>query len=196
MSVARQLAAKADPPAATTSARWPGQRAFLLPATRRTPDDINCSGGGFSTVYSRPNWQASQNKSKARGVPDVSYNAGVNGGVLTHCGICNLLNGLDPTDPTIFFLFGGTSAGSPQWAALTADADQMAGGDLGSINQTQYHNGHPSPARAEPHDVTTGNNTVADLGGAGYSAGPGWDPVTGLGTPNAAGLLPYLAKKG
>ena len=59
-------------------------------------DDINCSGGGFSTVYSRPSWQASQNKNEARGVPDVSYNAGVNGGVLTHCGICNLLNGLDP----------------------------------------------------------------------------------------------------
>jgi subtilase family serine protease len=160
-------------------------------------DDINCSGGGFSTVYGRPSWQASQNKNTARGVPDVSYNAGVNGGVLTHCQICNILAGVPPSQQaTTFFIFGGTSAGSPQWAALTADADQMAGGDLGSINKTLYQIGQSSHGRTALHDVTTGNNTVADLGGAGFDAGPGWDPVTGLGTPNAANLLPDLAKKG
>jgi subtilase family serine protease len=160
-------------------------------------DDINCSGGGFSTVYGRPSWQASQNKNTARGVPDVSYNAGVNGGVLTHCQICNILAGVPPSQQaTTFFIFGGTSAGSPQWAALTADADQMAGGDLGSINKTLYQIGQSSHGGTALHDVTTGNNTVADLGGAGFDAGPGWDPVTGLGTPNAANLLPDLAKKG
>jgi subtilase family serine protease len=153
-------------------------------------DDINCSGGGFSTLYSRPSWQASQVKASGRGVPDVSYNAGVNGGVLSVCSACN---GGVPA----FFLFGGTSAGSPQWAALTADADQMAGHDLGNINQRLYQLGQAPPhAAAVFHDVTTGNNTVADLDGAGYSAGHGWDPVTGLGTPNAADLLPALAKKG
>ena len=183
-----------------TTGAYIGETAWteqLLGCNPPDTDDINCSGGGFSTVYGRPSWQASQNKNKARGVPDVSYNAGVNGGVLTHCGICNLLNGLDPANPNIFFLFGGTSAGSPQWAALTADADQMAGHDIGSINQELYHVGQAPPhAAAALHDVTTGNNTVADLGGAGFDAGPGWDPVTGLGTPNAAGLLPDLAKKG
>lgn len=154
-------------------------------------DDINCSGGGFSTIYGRPSWQASQVKTKARGVPDVAYNAGVNGGVITACTVCT--GGV----PGHFFIFGGTSAGSPQWSALIADADQMAGHDIGNINQELYHLGQAPPhAAASFNDVTTGNNTVADLGGAGYFAGNGWDPVTGLGTPKAAGLLPDLAKKG
>ena len=152
------------------------------------PFDVNCSGGGFSTIYGRPSWQASQVKSHARGVPDVAYNAGVNGGVLTVCSVCT---GGTPA----YFLFGGTSAGSPQWAALIADADQMAGHDLGNIDRALYQIGQAPPhAAADLHDVVTGNNDVAEIGGQGYDAGPGWDPVTGLGTPNAANLLPALAK--
>ncbi len=161
------------------------------------PADINCSGGGFSTIYGRPSWQRSQVKGgTGRGVPDVSYNAGVNGGVLTHCGICNLLFGISPTDPHTFFIFGGTSAGSPQWAALAADADQMAGARIGNINQSLYQFSQAQQKyAADFHDATTGNNDVAELGGNGYNAGTGWDAVTGLGTPNAANLLPALAKK-
>jgi subtilase family serine protease len=159
--------------------------------------DINCSGGGYSTVYDRPSWQASSVKGQhiMRGVPDVSYNAGVNGGVLTHCSVCNILIGLDP-NALAFFLFGGTSAGSPQWAALAADADQLGGHRIGNINQTLYQIAQAQKSyAADLHDVTTGNNDVAELGGAGYNAGTGWDPVTGLGTPNAVSLLPDLAKK-
>jgi subtilase family serine protease len=151
------------------------------------PSDVNCSGGGFSTIYPRPSYQGGSNP--GRGVPDVAYNAGVNGGVLTHCGVCNVVFGAgSATDPNIFWIFGGTSAGSPQWAALTADADQMAGTDLGNINQHLYQFGE-SPF----HDIVKGNNDVAELGGAGFNAAIGWDPVTGLGTPNAALLLPALA---
>jgi subtilase family serine protease len=163
------------------------------------PTDINCSGGGFSTVYPRPSWQASQVKGgephPGRGVPDVAYDAGVNGGVLTHCGICNLLNGIEPGNPNVFFIFGGTSAGSPQWSALIADADQMAGHRLGSINEQLYHLSQAQQSyAADFHDITTGNNDVAEIGGAGFNAAKGWDPVTGLGSPNAANLLPALAK--
>jgi subtilase family serine protease len=163
------------------------------------PADINCSGGGFSTIYGRPSWQKSQvkggNPRPGRGVPDVSYDAGVNGGVLTHCGICNITVGLDPNAP-VFFIFGGTSAGSPQWAALAADADQMAGARIGNINQSLYQFSQAQQKyAADFHDATTGNNDVAELGGNGYNAGTGWDAVTGLGTPNAANLLPALAKK-
>jgi len=160
--------------------------------------DINCSGGGFSTIYGRPAWQSALVKGgqphAGRGVPDVSYDAGVNGGVLTHCAVCNLTIGAQPTD-LFFFIFGGTSAGSPQWAALAADANQMAGHRLGNINQSLYQFAQ-SPAKYPTgfHDVTTGNNDVAEIN-AGYDAGPGWDAVTGLGTPNAAVLLPYLAKR-
>ena len=102
------------------------------------PFDINCSGGGYSTIYKQPVWQTpliQKNAPKGgpprRGVPDVAYDAGVNGGVISVCSVCA---GGVPS----FFLFGGTSAGSPQWAALTVDADQMAGHDLGNINQRLY----------------------------------------------------------
>jgi subtilase family serine protease len=160
------------------------------------PFDVNCSGGGFSTVYPRPAYQNGFVAPNQRGVPDVSYNAGVNGGVLTHCAVCNVTYPADsggpfPPDAPIFFLFGGTSAGSPQWSALIADADQIAGHDLGEINPQLYElagKRGPSPF----HDVVKGNNDVAEIG-AGYDARPGWDPVTGLGTPNAGRLLPTLA---
>ena len=92
---------------------------------------------------------------------------------------------------TSFFIVGGTSAGSPQWAGLAADADQLGHHRMGNIIPALY-----SIARAKKlyaaamHDITTGNNDVAEIGGDGYNAGPGWDPVTGLGTPNAAVLVP------
>lgn len=158
-------------------------------------DDINCSGGGFSTIYSRPAFQSGiPNTSRSgRGVPDVSYNAGVNGGVLTHCGICNFELGLDPTDPTIFFLFGGTSAGSPQWAGLTAVGDQLAHHRFGDINPALYLISRAHGLYADAfHDITTGNNDVSEIG-TGYDAAKNWDPVTGLGSPNASKLLPLLS---
>jgi subtilase family serine protease len=158
-------------------------------------DDINCSGGGFSTIYSRPAFQFGipNTSGSGRGVPDVSYNAGVNGGVLTHCGICNLLSGLDPADPTIFFLFGGTSAGSPQWAGLTAIGDQLTHHRFGDINPALYLISRARGLYADAfHDVTTGNNDVSEIG-TGYDAAKNWDPVTGLGSPNAVKLLPLLS---
>jgi subtilase family serine protease len=150
-------------------------------------DDINCSGGGFSNIYSKPLYQLLAVPGHARGVPDVAYNAGVNGGVLTACSVCN---GGTPA----FFLFGGTSSGSPQWAALTADADQLAHHDIGNINDNLYGLALiPRIYHSVFNDVTVGNNDVADLGNAGFNAGPGWDPVTGLGTPKAGALIPALA---
>ena len=157
-------------------------------------NDINCSGGGFSVIYNRPGYQSKDVAGHFRGVPDVAYNAGVNGGVLFHCGVCNLLfAGADPLDPTIFFIVGGTSAGSPQWAGLAADADQLAGHDLGNINDRLYQIGHSKTASSKFHDITVGNNDVVEIG-TGYDTAPGWDPVTGLGTPNAVNLLPALNK--
>ena len=154
-------------------------------------DDINCSGGGFSDLYPKPSFQKSMVKGKVgRGVPDVAYNAGVNGGVLTVCTVC------DPSTPGGVFLFGGTSAGSPQWAGLAAIGDQMAHHRLGEINTALYSIANSSSKyRSGFHDVTTGNNDVADIGGNGYDAARGWDPVTGLGTPNAAKLLPLLIQR-
>jgi subtilase family serine protease len=155
-------------------------------------------GGGVSVVYSRPSYQAPVQKSAMRTVPDVSYNAAVLEGVVTAWGgdTC----GPAGTSPC-FWRFGGTSAGSPQWAALTAIADQIAGGRVGAINKALYDVGKNSRQGTYFHDVADGsNNSVPDLGPGtgtpidGFTAVSGYDLVTGLGTPVANTLIPYLAK--
>ena len=88
---------------------------------------------------------------------------------------------------------GGTSCSAPQWAGLIAIADQMAGRDLGYINPALYQiASDPGKYAADFFDVTIGNNQTSSI--PGYSASPGWDAVTGLGTPNAANLLPDLVQ--
>ena len=157
-------------------------------------------GGGVSSIYGRPDFQAPVVKdTHMREIPDISYNAAVNGGVLgvltcgpTECGL---------PQATYFFRFGGTSAGSPQWSGLVALADQMAGGRIGGINQTLYKLGKGGSAGSYFHDITTGNNSVAasSIPGTpitGYSALPGWDEATGWGTPIFNTLVPALAKAG
>jgi subtilase family serine protease len=172
-----------------------GETAWTEPLYLCNPpdaDDTGCSGGGFSRIWGTPAYQ--HGLGPTRGVPDVSINAGSDGGYLIHCGLCNVLfDNAKPDDPKIFFTIGGTSAGSPQWAALAADAQQLAGHPLGNINPTLYGlAGNPATYAADFHDITTGTNRVAALGGKGYDARTGWDPVTGLGSPNAANLVPAL----
>ena len=91
-----------------------------------------------------------------------------------------------------WFIVGGTSCSSPQFAGLVAIADQMAGGGLGQINPTLYRLASGPNYGTYFYDVTTGNNQ-ADPSITGYNATKGWDPVTGLGTPNAEALVPALA---
>jgi subtilase family serine protease len=82
---------------------------------------------------------------------------------------------------------------APQWAGLIAIADQMAGKDLGYINSALYQiASDPGKYAADFFDVTIGNNQTSSI--PGYPASRGWDAVTGLGTPNAANLLPDLVQ--
>jgi subtilase family serine protease len=80
----------------------------------------------------------------------------------------------------------GTSNSAPLWGGLVALADQYAHHDLGSINPVIYRIGRSPSYHKAFHDITTGLN--------GYQAAPGWDPVTGWGTPNAQMLIPLLAR--
>ena len=87
--------------------------------------------------------------------------------------------------------YGGTSIGSPMWAGLIAIADQAraAKGETTLDGPTQLLPALYQISQTDPHafqDITQGNN--------GYSAGPGYDLVTGLGTPNAQNLIPDLVK--
>ena len=94
---------------------------------------------------------------------------------------------------------GGTSASGPFWAGLIALANQEAGHPLGFVNSAIYRIARGPQYHKAFHDITTGNNTVVLTSTSppvtitGYQAGPGWDPVTGWGTPDAQVLIPLLA---
>ncbi len=126
------------------------------------------TGGGISSVFPVPSWQAganvppSANGGTGRGVPDVAGDADPETGYAVR---------VDGSSTVI----GGTSAVAPLWAALVARLNQLAGKPFGLLNPILYAN--PSALR----DVTSGNNGA-------YTAGPGWDACTGLGTPNGAAL--------
>jgi subtilase family serine protease len=159
------------------------------------------SGGGFSHVFSRPSYQdvlpagSTPIPAAQRGVPDIAYNASSRTGVLVYISLPpdGLASNSRPPD-TGWYIIGGTSAGSPQWAGLVAIADQINGGGLGLINPGLYRIGaNPVRYANDFYDVTTWNNG-ANPSVPGYPATTGWDPVTGLGTPNAAVLLPDLVQ--
>ena len=160
------------------------------------------SGGGFSHVFAKPSYQdtlpaGSTPIGSARGIPDVAYEASARTGVLVYdTAPGDATSGLicpsgDPCSAG-WYVVGGTSVSSPNWAGLVAIADQMAGHGLGLINPTLYALAAGPSYGSYFYDVTTGNNQ-ADPSVPGYPATTGWDPVTGLGTPNAAALVPAVA---
>jgi subtilase family serine protease len=139
-------------------------------------DGFGESGGGISTLFAAPGFQHALG-APARVVPDVAYNAGVNGGLIV-------------AFEGNFYLFGGTSAGSPAWASLAVDADQVAGHPLGLLNGAIYRLAQSKRYTSYFHDITIGTNRES-VGG--YLAGSGYDLVTGWGTPEIANLIPALA---
>jgi subtilase family serine protease len=149
-------------------------------------DAGGASGGGFSAFFSTPSYQQSlpasmqQLLNHRRGVPDVAADA-------------------DPKTALAVYsqgwqLIGGTSAAAPLWAAIAAIANQVAGHPLGFLNAALYKLASSSSYTRDFHDITQGNNSVRVDGTIvpGYNAGPGWDPVTGLGSPDAENLIPDL----
>jgi subtilase family serine protease len=154
-------------------------------------DTFGAGGGGMSFLFTEPHFQRNGvpdavNKTLHgfRGVPDVAYNAGVAGGVLVHVGT------LAP-GATSFFLFGGTSAGSPQWAGIIADINSVTGRPAGFINGWLYDLGRHGQLKSVFHDVTIGNNGFDDV--PGYPATAGYDLSTGWGTPNFGSLQLMLS---
>jgi subtilase family serine protease len=176
------------------SAGWPatdpdvtsvgGTNLFLSPngtwvAETAWDDGFGESGGGISTLFAAPGFQHALG-APARVVPDVAYNAGVNGGLIV-------------AFQGEFFLFGGTSAGSPAWASLAAVADQVAGHRLGQLNPAIYKLAESAAYGDDFHDISIGDN-IESVGG--YQTNAGWDLVTGWGSPQIASLIPALAGTG
>jgi subtilase family serine protease len=155
------------------------------------------TGGGLSVLFDEPTYQRSAiSGNRQRGVPDVAYSAAVGHGVLTYLDIPGL--------PAGFYVFGGTSAGSPQWAAITSIANQRVHRSLGFLNWSLYQIAQSRHRYdASLHDITSGDNSVQeDLDGDdepdidinGFMAGPGWDATTGLGSPNGPSLVDNMVR--
>jgi kumamolisin len=134
------------------------------------------TGGGVSIEFALPSYQADANvpdnvdtDQPGRGVPDVAGNADPETGYQT------LVDG----SPQVV---GGTSAVAPLWAGLVALLNQSLGAPLGFANPRLY----ALLGSAAFHDITSGNNGA-------YSAGPGWDACSGLGSPDGTQLGSGLA---
>jgi subtilase family serine protease len=152
------------------------------------PDFAAAGGGGFSVDFGKPIYQVLAQRTGHRGVPDVAYNAGILTGVLAVWSSSGLGSGL-------VFRFGGTSAGSPQWAGLVALTNQANHGRVGFINPTLYALAATPAYRSLFHDITVGDNTFhGDTDIPGFTAGRGWDAASGLGSPKADALVPLLAR--
>jgi subtilase family serine protease len=164
-----------------------GETAWGLPYG--TPGTaFQASAGGYSHVFTRPGYQDALVAGTARGVPDVSADA--NGHTGMALVISNGSGGYTVSDS------GGTSAATPFWAGVIALADQYARHDLGFVNPALYGIASTAWYRTAFHDVTTGSNTVKfpPQVFTGYQATRSWDPVTGLGSPDAQVLVPLLAR--
>jgi kumamolisin len=132
------------------------------------------TGGGVSTVFPLPTWQANAGVPAAsaagggRGVPDVAGDADPASGYVVR---------VDGSTTVI----GGTSAVAPLWAGLIALANAQSKTPVGFVNPVLY----AASAKKAFRDITSGNNGA-------FSAGPGWDACTGLGTPIGTGIIAAL----
>jgi kumamolisin len=141
-----------------------------------TASNEGATGGGVSDFFAKPSYQDSANvpapttRAGGRGVPDVSGDADPATGYQVI---------IDGSTTTV----GGTSAVAPLYAGLFARINQAlvqnGKSRVGFVNAALYQN--PSAF----HDIVSGNNGA-------FSAGPGWDPTTGLGSPDGAKILSAL----
>ena len=170
------------------------------------------AGGGFSTLFARPQWEAGpgvpistpsgyagsvtlSNGTLARALPDIGADADPASGVVI------VLQGVNLGLVTSI---GGTSLASPVWGGIIAMANGATNKQIGLFSPTAYQilNAQIYGSSKSPfHDVTVGNNSCdvsnADCTGIyssppGYSATKGWDPVTGVGSPNVGFLVSCL----
>lgn len=173
-------------PAASPNVTGVGGTSLILSASGGYGSETAwTNGGGGISVYETPQpvwqngWFPSAWAPVNRGVPDVSYLADPNYGVYV------VYDGQ-------WYEFGGTSVGAPQWSALVALANQgRTSGNLSGIDDALYTVANDGKDIINPtyfHDITSGS----DGSNPDDISGPGYDLVTGLGTPLVASLAPAL----
>lgn len=201
----------------TTSTYWSssnnsygGSAVGYIPETAwndSTASALSASGGGASALFGKPSWQTGTGvlADGHRDLPDVAFPSSpqTNGYLVCVVGTYQCTNGTTFGGSSGTYVFGGTSAAAPNFAAMLAIVEQANGGTaLGNINSRLYTFAAGSSASSIFHDITSGNNIVTCKGGTtgcsstnaatngtmGYSAGTGFDMVTGLGSIDATGL--------
>ena len=177
-----------DASATTTEAVW---KEDWLPAA---------TGGGRSVLFSTPSFQSGISASLlqgSRGLPDLSWNAAVDGGVLTYIGFLGGAN-------NGYYIIGGTSAASPQLAGVVALANQVRQQNgkqpIGYLEPVLYQ--LPASAFNDTVPLTFGtgagvtvldSNEQYDTGIPGMATTSGWDLTTGFGSPNVPLFVAGLA---
>ena len=148
----------------------------------------SASGGGASTYFAKPSWQSGTGvpADGARDVPDVA------------------LPGSPSHDAYLFFtggrmqMVGGTSAGAPTFAGIVSLLNHYLGAyGVGNVNPRLYSLAASNSSVF--HDVTSGDNMVSTCVSTrfrtctaipvGFTAGVGYDQVTGLGSMDAYNLV-------
>jgi kumamolisin len=144
------------------------------------------SGGGYSGRFPEPTWQAANIGTKSgRAVPDVSM-LGHNPGLWVYSTASNKCGA--GGNSAGWFSCAGTSLSTPLWAGFVAILLQMKGSSsYGNIGPLLYQTANSAAYSTLFHDVTSGSNGY-------YSAGTGWDAVTGWGTPIANKLALALVQ--
>ena len=127
------------------------------------------SGGGVSTLFATPSFQSSVNTGSKRTVPDVAADADPASGWAVYSG-------------GSWGVIGGTSGAAPNWAAFTAVYNSEVSVPFGYANSTIYDLASSSSYSTAFHDVTSGSNGA-------FSAGTGYDKVTGWGSYNGAKFI-------
>lgn len=158
---------------------------------------LAAGGGGRSTYFSKPTWQSAPGvpNDLARDVPDLALNASSSHDGYLICSGGTCVNGFRSSAGGLMVV-GGTSVSAPTFAGIIALINQKTNSLQGNINPILYSMAVTSPGAF--HDITAGDNQVPCLRGTldcasggtiGYSAGPGYDQATGLGSVDALNLI-------
>jgi len=175
---------------------------------------LDGGGGGASSIFGKPSWQAGPGvpTDGRRDVPDVALNASNVHDSYLLCSqdvfdtstppvaLTSCANGFRASDNQTLTGIGGTSAGAPTFAGIVALLNQATGSNcLGNVNPMLYGLFANNAATNVFHDITSGTNKVPCTSGTtncpagttsiGFTAGAGYDQVTGLGSLDVTKLV-------
>src|SRR5271167_2393200 len=157
---------------------------------------LSASGGGVSMLFTKPSWQTGTGvpADGQRDVPDLALNSSADHDGYLICTRSSCVTGYRKSDQTLDVI-GGTSAAAPTFAGIVALLVQQTNEPQGNVNPILYGLAANSPNAF--HDITTGDNMVPCTQGSkdcpssgmiGFSAGPGYDLTTGLGSVDVGAL--------